>query len=205
MLKIMIMGGPLMWFILAASLLGLILFFERLLHLHRAQIDTRSFLNGIYTNLKRRNYLEAITICEDTPGPVARIVQAAILNREEGEERIRSAVAEAGQLEMPRLESHLSWLATLSKITPLLGLAGTMLGMLKTFSIIYEQAPLVHSGDLALGLYQALISTFAGLLVAIPIFCAYNFLLSRVDSIAVDMDEAAWDILAFIRKDGELQ
>lgn len=198
MLEIMIKGGPLMWFILAASLLALILFLERLLHLHRAQIDTNSFLNGIYTNLKRSNYLEAITICEDTPGPVARIVQAAILHRDEDEESIRRAMEEVGQVEMPRLENHLSWLATLAKITPLLGLAGTVLGMIGTFAIVYEQSPLVHSGELAAGMYAALISTFAGLVVAIPIYCAYNFLLSRVESIAVDMDTAAWDILSFL-------
>lgn len=200
MMDMMINGGPLMWFILAASILALLLFFERLLHLHRAQIDSASFLNGIYTNLKRNNNLEAITICEDTPGPVARIVQAAILHRDEGEAQMRLAIEEAGQIEMPRLEAHLSWLATLAKITPLLGLAGTILGMIKTFAVVSQQAPLVHSGDLSLGLYNALISSLAGILVAIPIYCAYNFLATRVESIAVDMDAAAWDILSFFKK-----
>lgn len=200
MLEIMIKGGPLMWFILAASILAMLLFFERLLHLHRAQIDTGSFLNGIYTNLKRKNYLEAITICEDTPGPVARIVQAAILHRDASEEKIRLAMEEAGQMEMPRLEAYLSWLATLAKVIPLLGLTGTILAMITTFSTVYEQAPLVHSGDLAVGLYQALISSLAGLVVAIPVYCAYNFLVARVESIAIDMDASAWDILAFFSK-----
>lgn len=200
MFEIMVKGGPMMWFILAASVLAVILFLERLLHLHRAQIDTNSFLKGIYNNLKRDNNLEAISICDDTPGPVARIVQAAILHRDEEEERVRLAMEEAGQTEIPRLESNLSWLATLAKITPLLGLAGTIIGMIQTLDIVFEQAPLVHSGDIAVGLYQAMISTVAGLIVAIPIYCAYNFLVTRVESITIDMDASAWDILAFINK-----
>ncbi len=205
MFELMIKGGPLMWFILLASIVALSLFLERLLHLHRAQIDVKAFLNGIYNNVKRGNFLEAITICEDTPGPVARIVQAAILNRDEDESEIRSAMLEAGQMELPRLEVNLSWLATLARVTPLLGLTGTMLGMLRTFDIVYLQAPLVQSGDLAHGLLEAMISSIAGLIVAIPIYCAYNFLVSRVESIAVDMDSAAWDMLSFLKKGKDLE
>ncbi len=200
MFELMIKGGPLMWFILAASVVALALFLERLLHLHRAQIDVKAFLNGIYNNLKRENYLEAITICEDTPGPVARIVQAAILHRDESDDKIRNAMLEAGQLELPRLEVNLSWLATIAKVTPLLGLTGTMLGMLRTFDTVYLQAPVVHSGTLAQGLYEAMISSIAALIVAVPVFCAYNFLVARVKSIAVDMDASAWDILSFLSK-----
>jgi biopolymer transport protein ExbB len=200
MFEIITKGGPLMWFILAASFLAVALFLERLLHLHRAQIDSRLFLDGIYNNLKRNNYLEAISICDDTPGPVASIIQAAILHRDDGDASIRQAMEEAGQTELPRLEANLSWLATLAKITPLLGLTGTVLGMLQTLNTVYREAPLVHSGDLSVGLYQALISTAAGLIVAIPIYGAYNFLVSRVESITADMDASAWDILLFINK-----
>jgi len=200
MFEIMIKGGPMMWFILAASVFAVMLFFERLLHLHRAQIDTNSFLKGIYNNLKRNNYLEAISICDDTPGPVARIIQTAILHRDEDDESIRLAMEEAGQTEIPRLETNLSWLATLAKITPLLGLTGTILGMIQTLDTIFRQAPLIEAGEIAGGLYQAMISTVAGLIVAIPIYCAYNFLVTRIESISIDMDASAWDILSFIKK-----
>jgi len=196
----LLQGGPMLWFILLASVLAAGLFLEKLLHLHRAQIQSDVFLKGIYNNLRRDNLLEAVSICEDTPGPVARIVQAAILHHDESEEHIRRAVEEAGRSELPRLESHLGWLATLAKITPLMGLLGTVFGMIQALYVMHQKAPLIHSGDVAGGLYEALITTAAGLVVAIPIYAGYNLLLGRIEHIVSEMDEAARDIMTFVSK-----
>jgi biopolymer transport protein ExbB len=189
-----------MWVILACSLVAAAIFLERFFHLHRAQIRSSDFLKGIYNILRRRNIVEAISICEETPGPVAHIVRAAILHYDESEENIRKAVQDAGVQEIPRLESNLNLLSTLAQIMPLLGLLGTVLGMMQTLMAIQNNAPLVHSGDLAAGLWQALISTAAGLAVAIPAYVGYNFLAGRVESILVDMERAAAEILNFLRQ-----
>src|SRR5262245_62482032 len=100
-------GGPVLWIILFASAVALIVFIERFLHCHRAQINSTEFLNGVRNVLKRENVIEAISICDATPGPVARLVKTAILNREYGRERMREALEEAGLAEVPRLEDKL--------------------------------------------------------------------------------------------------
>ena len=109
-------GGPVIWLILLAAAIGLATFIERVLYCHRSQINSAEFLNGVRTVLKRDNVVEAISICDATPGPVARIVKTAILNRDRGRDRVREAVEEAGLTEVPRLEEKLNLLATIAQI-----------------------------------------------------------------------------------------
>src|SRR6266699_4749108 len=105
------LGGPMIWLILGASATAVVVFIERVLHYHRAQINSMEFLNGVRNVLKRDNVVEAISICDATPGPVARLVKTAILNRDKGRERVREAVEEAGLAEVPLLEEKLNLLA----------------------------------------------------------------------------------------------
>ena len=107
----------------------MVVFIERFLHCHTAQINSLEFLNGVRTVLKRENVVEALSICDATPGPVARLVKTAILNRDQGRERVREALEEAGLAEVPRLEEKLNLLATIAQIAPQLGLLGTVLGI----------------------------------------------------------------------------
>ena len=103
------------------SAVAVAVFIERFLHCHRAQINSTEFLNGVRTVLKRNNVVEALSICDATPGPVARLVKTAILNRDHGRERVREALEEAGLAEVPRLEEKLNLLATIAQLAPLLG------------------------------------------------------------------------------------
>jgi biopolymer transport protein ExbB len=198
MLELMHKGGPIMWLIFAASFLGVVVFLAKLYDLHRAQIRSYDFLKGIYNILNRHNIVEAVSICEETPGPVASIVRAAILRHDEERPVIAQAIEEAGLAEVPRLERNLTVLATLAQITPILGLLGTVLGMIRVLQVIEQKAPLVHAGDVLGGLWQALLTAAAGLAVAIPAYAGYNFLVSRVESIVLDMERAALDILAYL-------
>lgn len=200
MLEIIFRGGLIMWVLLGIAFVGGVLFLERLFHLHRAQISATDFLEGIYNVLRRRNVVEAISICEETPGPVSHIMRAAILHGDADREEIRHAIEAAGLAEVPRLERNLALLATLTQLAPVLGLLGTIIGMMETLSTIQQQAPLIHAGDLGAGLWQALITTAAGLAVAVPLYAGYNFLLHRVESILLDMERASVDILNFLSK-----
>jgi biopolymer transport protein ExbB len=191
-------GGPMMWLILAGSIAAAVVFLKKLFDLHRAQIKWADFLKGIYNILARRNVVEAVSICEETPGPVASIVRAAILHHDEDKESIQRAIEEAGLAEIPRLERNLTMLATLSQIMPMMGLLGTVLGMMQVLLTFQEKSPLVHSGDLMGGMWQALISTAASLAVAIPMYAGYNLLVGRVESIVLDMERASVEILAFL-------
>ena len=131
-------GGPVLWLLLLVSAVAVAVFIERFLHCHRAQINSTEFLNGVRTVLKRNNVVEALSICDATPGPVARLVKTAILNRDHGRERVREALEEAGSAEVPRLEEKLNLLATIAQLAPLLGLLGTVLGFIQTFGRMQE-------------------------------------------------------------------
>ena len=112
-------GGPIIWLILIAAAVALVVFIERVLFCHRSQINSAEFLNGVRNVLKRDNVVEAISICDATPGPVARLFKIAILNRDRGRDRVREALEEAGLTEVPQLEERLNLLATIAQITPL--------------------------------------------------------------------------------------
>ena len=122
-----------LWVIFLAGAIGIVVFLERFFHCHRAQINSTEFLNGVRTVLKRNNVVEALSICDATPGPVARLVKTAILNREYGRDRVREALEEAGLAEVPRLEHKLNLLATIAQLAPLLGLLGTVIGFIRVF------------------------------------------------------------------------
>src|SRR4029434_11088248 len=150
-------GGPVIWLILLASAMALVVFVERVLHYHRAQINSMEFLNGVRNVLRRENLVEAISICDATPGPVARLVKVAILNREKGREGVREALEEAGLVEVPPLEDKLYLLATIAQIAPLMGLLGTVLGFIQVFSVLQTKQTVPTMQDLSGGVWQALI------------------------------------------------
>jgi len=187
-------GGWMIWVIVLASAIAIVVFIERVLHYHRAQINSMEFLNGVRNVLKRDNVVEAISICDATPGPVARLVKVAILNRDKGREGMRESLEEAGLDEVPPLEDKLNLLATIAQIAPLLGLLGTVLGFIKIFSVLQSQVRVPTMQDLSGGVWQALICTAAGLAVSIPCYAAYNYLVSRVNAIVLDMEKAATEI-----------
>src|SRR5947209_11374788 len=191
-------GGPVLYLIMLTSAVAVVVFIERFLHCHRAQINSTEFLNGVRTVLKRENVVEALSICDATPGPVARLVRTAILNREGGRERVREALEEAGLAEVPRLEQRLNLLATIAQLAPLLGLLGTVLGFIQTFSRMENAGLNAHFSQLSDGVWKALICAAAGLAVAIPAHAGYNYLVSRVNSIVLDMERAATEIVTVV-------
>jgi biopolymer transport protein ExbB len=196
--NLLVNGGEILWIIIFAGAAGIVVFIERALHCHRAQINSTEFLNGVRTVIKRDNIVEAISICDATPGPVSRLVKTAILNRDHGRERVRESLEEAGLAEVPRLEERLDLLATIAQLAPLLGLLGTVLGFIKAFTNLEAAGLYAHGGKLNEGIGQALICCAAGLAVAIPLHAGYNYLVSRVNSIVLDMEKAATEIVAIV-------
>src|SRR5260370_21866095 len=195
-------GGPMfwgmLWLIVFASAADITVFIERVLHYHRAQINSSEFLNGVRTVLKRQNVVEALSICDATPGPVSRLVKTAILNRDHGRERVREALEETGLAEVPRLEERLNLLATIAQLAPLLGLLGTVLGLVQIFTDMEKAGLHANVELLSHGVWQALICMAAGLAVSIPSHAGYNYLVSRVNSIVLDMEKAATEIVNIV-------
>ena len=193
-------GGPVIWLLLACGLFAALVFLERLFNLHRAQIAADDFLKGVYNILNRDNTVEAATICEETPGPVARLALATVLHHDDTLENISRAIEDAGLEEIPRMERGLGWLATLARITPLIGLLGTVQGMMNMLQAAKHNAPLVQSADLTGGLQSALTITALSLIISILAYAGYNLLVSRVESILLDMERSASALMNFMRQ-----
>jgi biopolymer transport protein ExbB len=196
-------GGPVIWLILIAAAAAVAIVIERVLHCHRAQINSVEFLNGVRNVLKRDNVVEALSICDATPGPVARLVKTAILNRDRGRDRVREAVEEAGLTEVPLLEERLNLLATIGQIAPLLGLLGTILGFVDVFRKIGKEGQYATVQFLSAGIWEALICAAAGIAVAIVVHAAYNYLVNRVNKIILDMERVAGEIVNVVTENGK--
>ena len=193
-------GGSVIWLLLACGLFAALVFVDRLVNLHRAQIAADDFLKGVYNILNRDNTVEAAAICEEAPGPVARLALAAVLHHDDTLENIGRAIEDAGLEEIPRMERGLGWLATLARITPLVGLLGTVLGMMEVLLAANRNAPLVQSADLTGGLWAALSATALSLIISILAYAGYNLLVSRVEAILLDMERSASALMNFMRQ-----
>lgn len=207
MWEFMRQGGPIMWVILLCSVIAVAVVIERLIHLHRAQIDTKDFMKKIANALKRNKVMEAVDLCNNTPGPISQIIKAGILKHDRGSIEVRNAIEDAGVHEVPGLERNLGILATIAHITPLLGLLGTVTGMVKCFQVIEQKATSlvpINPGDLAGGIWEALLTTVFGLCVAIPALVAYNYLVSRVEGLVQDMEKSATDLVNILSTRGDI-
>jgi biopolymer transport protein ExbB len=198
--EIMDKGGILMWPILACSIVGLAIVIERFVSLRRATIDTREFMDTMRQVLRQNRMQDAVSVCEETDAPVARILKAGILKHNRPKEDIREAIENAGHLEMPRLERYLSALATCASIAPLIGLLGTVQGMIKCFAQIQNKRGQVNPADLAEGISNALLTTAGGLTVAIPLLVLYNYFVSRVDNMVVEMEISSSELIELLTK-----
>jgi len=199
-MTVLMQGGPVFWVIVLLGVAAVVVFFERLLHVRRAQIDYSDFLKGVYNVLENGNLEEAMMICEETPGPVAAVVLTAIRHRLGTREAMREAVDNTGRAEISRLERRLASLAVTCQIAPLLGLLGTLLGVIQMLLVMNEQAPVIQSTDLTQGLMQALVTTVAGLLVAVPCHVMYALLMVRIERIVLDMEASASEIVAYLTR-----
>ncbi len=197
--RMMVEGGPVMWVIALCSLIALVVFLEKVFQFHREEINVRELLRGLFNVLKREGFVEAITLCDNTPGPAARILGAAIISQQRGDEDIRQAIDDAALEELPKLERHLNLLGTLGFVMPLLGFIGTVFGMMRVFDTV-RVSEYLSASDIAGGVSMALITTGAALTVAIPCYIGYNYLLGRINSITLDMEKAALEITAFFER-----
>jgi len=188
-------GGPLMWAILAASIVGVAVFFERLWSLQRSKVLPRAFVDRIRGLVVKRKTSEALLLCEENRSSIALIMAAGLRLAGFGRPRdeIKEAVEEVGNREVARMDRNVEIIGTVASVSPLLGLLGTVVGMIQVFKEFVEayQAGAVGPDTFAEGIWQALITTAYGLFVAIPMLVVYKYLQGRNDRIIIDMEEDA--------------
>lgn len=189
-------GGPVMIPLVMCSQFSLALIIERFyyfLSLHLGT-DIDRYFKELRAALETHRWKDAQALCESWKGPVARVVLAGLAVREATPQEIDEAMEEAAHEEMPKVEQHLRWLSTLAQVSTLLGLLGTVTGLVRAFQVIQTKSTggnPVSPGDLAGGVWEALITTVAGLTIAIPTILAYNYFASRVAEAQFQMEKAA--------------
>ncbi len=194
-------GGPIMVPIIICSVIAFGIVLEKSIYFFRIRTDTYKLKTEVFELLKNNEIKEAVDLCDSSPSPVAKILKTGVLKFGDSREAIKEGMEDTSLFEIPKLERRFTALATIAHITPLLGLLGTVTGMAGSFHSIQVRATSlspVTPGDLAGGIWEALLTTVAGLLVAIPTFVAYNYLTSRTNHFVLEMERAATELLNFL-------
>jgi biopolymer transport protein ExbB len=195
MIDYMQKGGPLMWLILLCSVVSVAVFLERILYFHRASVNAGEFLQGLSNLIRSRNFAEARVECQAASVPVTRVIHAAIVRHSLPRSELREIVQEAGQLEVPRLERNLGILVAIGYICPLIGLLGTVTGLIQAFVQLSANNGYATLAEVSGGIYESLLTTAAGLVVAIPTILGYSFLSARLNALLHDMERAGIEVV----------
>ncbi|MDR0536153.1 MAG: MotA/TolQ/ExbB proton channel family protein [Puniceicoccales bacterium] len=190
-------AGPFLVPLLLLSVVALVFFLERFYFLHRRQIRTGEFLSGLGNLLARGRHIEALTVCEEAPGPVPRVVKAVLQQRDSGREAMRAAAEGVAILEVPALERRVGAIGVIAGIAPLTGLAGTVFALCRAFFRMRSQGHYATADAFSADIAAALASTAIALVLAILASLGHHFLVARVHAIANEIEWAAHDAMEF--------
>lgn len=194
-------GGPIMYPILLCSLFAFAIIIEKIVYFSIIRENVPALKRQVFEHVKKNKIKEAISVCDNQRTPVAKILKAGIVKFGASRDKIKENIEDISLFEIPKLEKRLPALATIAHITPLLGLLGTVTGMVSSFHTIQVRAATMNPvtpGDLAGSIGEALFTTVAGLMVAIPTFVVYNYLVSRVNGFILEMERGATEIVNLI-------
>ena len=198
MLDFVIKGGVFIYPIIICSIISLAIFLEKVRSLRRNRIMPSAFLNGIERLLKKENIYEALRLCDKDGSSIAHIFSAGINNYGKRREIIKERIEEVGRREAAVLGKYVEALATIASVSTLLGLLGTIAGMIKIFSVISLQS-VVNPSTLAGGISEALYTTAAGLTVAIPTLVFYRYLSSKTNTLIIEMEECSIQMVELVK------
>jgi biopolymer transport protein ExbB len=193
-------GGWVMVPILLGSVAALALVLERAWYFWKVRLDAKTFSEGIFSLVAKGGMKEAAEICGRTPHPLAKVFKAGLEHAEEGTDEIDRVMEREGGRQVEQAERNLNYLVVVVGVEPLLGFLGTILGLIQAFRAWEKYSESVTVSMLAGGIYQAMITTAAGLCVAIPYFIVYNIFLSRVNRIAQDLNHYGDEFVSVLAK-----
>jgi biopolymer transport protein ExbB len=188
MIDFLVKGGIFMYPIILCSIVALAVFFERLWVLRRKHILPEDFIHNVKGLLQKQKIAEAVFLCQSDTSSIAKIFLAGLKSTQRGMWLVKEAIEERGAREATILEKNVAILSTIANLTPLLGLLGTVSGMIKTFNAISVHG-IGNPAPLAGGIAEALITTATGLCVAIPTLVCYRFLKDKAGALIFEMEE----------------
>ncbi|NLY51421.1 MAG: MotA/TolQ/ExbB proton channel family protein [Firmicutes bacterium] len=204
MLDLIIRGGPVMIPLLLCSVLMVAVSLERLVYLLRCRVDTEDLMDDIKLALQQGKILEAIQIAKKTRGPVAAVLAAGIAHYDKDKQFIRERLEEVAYEEVFRMERRLGLLDAIITAAPLLGLLGTVTGIINSFQVISAVGGLDDTLALSTGIAEALITTATGLVIAIPGTLIYSYLSGLIDRLVVDINKRSSELLAIFEARGDV-
>ena len=199
MLEFLAKGGVLMVPLGVCSILALAIILERTLNLRTRKIIQSDVLQQVRDLVAENQVSDAMTLCRRYPSVMGRILLVTIANHERDREELRSIVEDAGRQEVTTLDRNLGALGTIAAIAPLLGLTGTVFGMIRTFAVI-SQKGIAHPSQLAGGISEALITTATGLVIAIPTLIFYNYFTTRVDRLILEIEKHSYRVVETLKR-----
>ena len=191
-------AGPFVWVLLALAFIAVVFAVERTMFLHRGLILSSDFIEGVKNNLKAGRPIEALTACEESPGPIPRVVKAALLRSNQSEASMRAAAIEAALLELPVLERRLGTIATIGKISPLIGLAAALFSGFHLASALRDGSIYASAQNIFPDILSAFANAGFSLVIAIGCSLSHHFLVGRVRSIVLEMEIAAHSLITFV-------
>ena len=201
MLDLVVRGGIFIYPIILCSIIALAVFLERLWILRRRNIIPSEFIRSVEELLKKQKIADAIFLCQGDPSSIARVFFAGLKNAGRGMWLVKESIEERGSREASTLEKRVGILSTIANLSPLLGLLGTVSGMIKTFNVISVQG-VGNPAPLAGGIAEALITTAAGLSVAIPALVCYRIVKDKAESLIFQMEENSIKIIEIMENLG---
>jgi len=192
-------GGPLMYPILLCSVIGWAIFMERIFVFIKIRRNLRPLQSSVMGLIQEEKAKEAVDLCTQKKSPLAKILLVVLKNRGSQRSYLKSLAEEVGEREAVALQRYLGLLGTIANITPLLGLLGTVLGMIKAFNVIATEG-MGTPATLGGGISEALITTAAGLTVAVPMILLHRYLSSRSERLVLELEEATMQIVDLVEE-----
>ena len=202
MIELFQRGGVIIVLIFLLSIVAVAIVVERLLFFRKTRGDEETIMRRLESVLSKGNFDEALAICEAMPSPITNLMRIGIEHRMYSREVIKTAISDAANMEIPRMEKFLSTLGTIAHVTPLLGLLGTVTGNIRAFGVLSQTG--IGTGDpavLAGGISEALLTTAAGIIVSIPAIAFYNYLVSRVNHSIIRLENRVNELVLYLRKE----
>ncbi|MDZ7766891.1 MAG: MotA/TolQ/ExbB proton channel family protein [Melioribacteraceae bacterium] len=200
LLSVIFKGGWLMLPIFIASVIAVAIIIDRYIVIRKSKLNAPAFLVKIRSLLRKKDISGAVRYCKEEKSPASNIIRKGLKKHNLGHERVSEAIDNAGKQEINKLEKGLSVLATISGVAPLLGFLGTVTGMISAFMNIENLQGAANPSDLAGGIWEALLTTAFGLAVGIIAFTFYNYLLSLINKLVLDMEVISNDVIDILEE-----
>jgi len=200
MFDVLIKGGPILWVILALAVPVLVILVERLLYFRRIGTDEDKLFGRVKAAIEKGHFDEALAICDTVEAPIGGLIRAGVENRALPDADLKEAVRDAAVRELPQIEGAIQAVNVIANISPLMGLLGTVVGIIRTFDVLGQFGAVSDPSVLAQGIGEALLTTAAGIVVAVPSMVLYAWLSGRANTVITRLEGQANELVRVVRQ-----